>query len=111
MFFAFFDEIYRILKPGGKARIIFPCATSTRAFQDPTHRRFIPEQTVYYLTKKWREDNKLDHYNVDCDFEFEVGEVVNINWIPKHHDAKVFAANAYWNVIDDVHFILTKPKK
>lgn len=111
MLFAFIDEIYRILKPGGKATLIFPCATSTRAFQDPTHRRFIPAQTVYYFSKQWREVNKLDHYNCDCDFDFIVGEAINGAWSIRSQEAKVFAAQNYWNVIDDLHFILTKREK
>lgn len=108
MLFAFVDECYRMLKPGGKLYLIFPCATSIRAFQDPTHRRFIPATTAYYFNKGWRQINKLDHYGAECDFEFQVGESVNGNWITRHQDAKVFAGSHYWNVVDDLHFILTK---
>lgn len=106
--FAFIDECYRILKPGGKLTLIFPNALSIRAFQDPTHRRFIPATTVYYFSKHWREINKLDHYNCDCDFDFVVGEAINPNWQTRSNEAKQFAAQNYWNVIDDLHFILTK---
>jgi len=108
MLFAFVDEVHRILKPGAKATLIFPCATSTRAFQDPTHRRFIPEQTAYYFTKWWRDANKLDHYNAECDFDFVTGQVINSNWQTRHQDARTFAYQHYWNVVDDLHFILTK---
>lgn len=108
MFFAFIDEVYRMLKVGGKATLIFPCATSTRAFQDPTHRRFIPAATAYYFSKQWREMNKLDHYNVNCDFDFVVGESINGNWVNRSQETKVFANMSYWNVVDDLHFILTK---
>ncbi len=106
--FAFIDEVYRILKVGGKATLIFPCATSTRAFQDPTHRRFIPAATAYYFNKSWRDVNKLDHYNVQCDFDFQVGEAVNGNWQIRSNEAKQFAGQHYWNVVDDLYFILTK---
>jgi ubiquinone/menaquinone biosynthesis C-methylase UbiE len=106
--FAFIDEVYRILKPGGKVTLIFPNCLSTRAFQDPTHRRFIPAATVLYFNKAWRDINKLDHYNVVCDFDYVVGEAVNGNWVSRSQEAKQFAANNYWNVIDDLHFILTK---
>jgi SAM-dependent methyltransferase len=106
--FAFIDECYRILKPGGKVTLIFPNCTSTRAFQDPTHRRFIPAQTVLYFNKAWREVNKLDHYNVKCDFDYVVGEAVNGNWVARSLEAKQFAGSHYWNVVDDLHFILTK---
>jgi hypothetical protein len=79
-----------------------------RAFQDPTHRRFIPSSTIYYFSKQWRDVNKLDHYNVECDFDFQVGEAVNGNWVSRSNEAKQFAAMNYWNVIDDLYFILTK---
>lgn len=111
MLFAFLDEIHRILKPGALARLIFPCATSIRAFQDPTHRRFIPATTAYYTQKAWREANKLDHYNVECDFEWQVGEAVNGNWLSRTTESKAFAGAHYWNVVDDLHFLLTKKKQ
>jgi len=106
--FCFVDECYRILKPGGKLTLVFPSAMSTRAFQDPTHRRFIPAATAYYFNKQWREVNKLDHYNVICDFDFQIGEAINGNWINRSNDAKMFANQNYWNVIDDLWFIMTK---
>lgn len=106
--FAFIDECYRILKKGGKMTLIFPHCLSTRAFQDPTHRRFIPAMTAYYFNKQWRDVNKLDHYNVECDFDFVIGEAVNGNWINRAPEAKAFAYQTYWNVVDDLHFIMTK---
>lgn len=108
MLFAFIDEVYRMLKVGGKATLIFPNCQSTRAFQDPTHRRFIPAATAYYFSKQWREINKLNHYNVECDFDFVIGESINGNWQVRSQEAKLFANSHYWNVVDDLHFILTK---
>lgn len=108
MLFAFIDECHRMLMPGGKVTLIFPCATSIRAFQDPTHRRFIPSTTAYYFNKEWREMNKLDHYNVDCNFDFQVGEAVNGNVAVRSAEYQQFAKNHYWNSVDDLHFILTK---
>jgi predicted SAM-dependent methyltransferase len=105
---AFIDECHRILKKGGKAILIFPFAKSDRAFQDPTHRRFINHNTAYYFNKEWREANKLNHYNIESDFDFIVGEVVNGTWQVRSNDAKQFAGIHYWNVIDDLHFHLTK---
>lgn len=70
MLFAFMDECWRILKPGSHMHIQVPAATSTRAFQDPTHRRFIVQDTFYYFAKAWRTAQKLDHYRVKCDFGF-----------------------------------------
>lgn len=71
---AFFDEVYRVLKPRGKAEFIWPNLKSVRAFQDPTHRRFIPTEVLYYLHRPWREANKLTHglYDVAADFDFSI---------------------------------------
>jgi hypothetical protein len=66
--FAFFDECYRILVPGGWMHIAVPAHRSDRAFQDPTHRRFITAQTFAYLSEQVRRDWKIDHYEVDCNF-------------------------------------------
>jgi len=40
-------------------------------WQDPTHTRAISENTFAYLKKECRESDKLDHYNIECDFAFE----------------------------------------
>lgn len=78
--FRFFDECYRILVPGGKMRVQWPALRSNRAFQDPTHRRFIPEETIaLYLNADWRKLNHLDHYNVICHFAGNVGHTYDSN--------------------------------
>ena len=43
--YAFMAEVYRVLKPGGIAHILSPYAWSQGAMTDPTHTRFITEQT------------------------------------------------------------------
>ena len=68
MLFAFFDECYRILKHDGVLTLVWPALRSNRAFQDPTHRRYIPQETLMYLDPAWRKVNKLDHYRVNCHF-------------------------------------------
>jgi predicted SAM-dependent methyltransferase len=70
-FLWFFDEAWRVIKPGGTFRLQWPSLQSVRAFQDPTHRRFIPMQTLAYLDKNWREMQKLDHYLGACDWVME----------------------------------------
>lgn len=68
LFFRFFDECWRILTHNGRMLVVVPAVGSDRAFQDPTHRRFFPSETFLYLSRKWREAQKLDHYNVKCSF-------------------------------------------
>lgn len=67
---AFFNEAFRVAKPGASFELVWPALQSVRAFQDPTHRRFIPLQTMLYLSAKMREENKLGHYlGATCNWE------------------------------------------
>ncbi len=64
----FFDEAFRIAKPGATFTLVWPALKSVRAFQDPTHRRFIPAETLAYLSRANREAMGLSHYNVECNW-------------------------------------------
>jgi predicted SAM-dependent methyltransferase len=68
MLFAFFDECHRILKPGARMIVIWPDHRTVGAYQDPTHRRFIPQETMSYLSAPIRQASGLGHYPVACDF-------------------------------------------
>lgn len=104
----FMDEVYRILKPEGKIKIIAPYYTSVRAVQDPTHRRYIAEATFFYFNKEWRNVNKLDHYQGACDFDFEYGYDTQNTWATREDSARNFATTHYHNVVNDIHVTLTK---
>ncbi len=105
---AFMDEVYRILKPGGKIKIIAPYYTSIRCWQDPTHKRAISDATFLYYNKGWREVNKLDHYKIKCNFDFTYGYDMNSQWASRSDEARNFAITHYWNVVNDIHVVLTK---
>lgn len=105
---SFMDEIYRILKPQSKATIIAPYYSSIRAWQDPTHKRAISEFTFLYFNKNWRDQNKLNHYNIKSDFDFNYGYQMYPEWMNRAEEARAFAMKYYWNVISDIHITLTK---
>lgn len=119
-FFEFFDEIYRILKPAefdpanpniptkGFARIVCPYYSSMRAWQDPTHQRAISEASFLYLNKQWRIDNKLDHYPISCDFDFNYGYVLSPDWQNRSQEAQTFAIQHYLNVVSDIQVQIIK---
>ncbi len=119
-FFQFFDELHRILKPAefdpanpniptkGIARIVCPYYSSMRAWQDPTHQRAISEASFLYLNKQWRIDNQLDHYPVECDFDFSYGYVLAPEWQTRSQEAQAFAMKHYINVITDIQVLITK---
>lgn len=101
LLFAFFDECWRVLKPDGRMMIWCPCARSNRAFQDPTHRRFIVAETFLYLAKEWRDINKLDHYAVDCNYGCNVVPIVPSEMTLLHAEAQTRRFNHEWNTVQD----------
>jgi predicted SAM-dependent methyltransferase len=104
----FMNEVYRILKPGGKIKIIAPYYNSIRCWQDPTHKRAISEATFLYYNKEWRTNNKLDHYPIDCDFDYTYGYDMAVEWANRSEEARNFAIKHYVNIINDLHVVLTK---
>lgn len=106
----FFDECYRILKPGGKMRHIHPYYKSVRAVQDPTHKwPPISENSYLYWDKKWRESNKLDHYPIKCDFEFNIYYTWQDATIAnKNEETRNFSIDKYWNIVADLIVDLKK---
>lgn len=113
-FWQFFDEVYRVLKKptfaednpnipiSGFARFVAPYYSSMRAWQDPTHQRAITDMTFYYLSKEWREANKLDHYPVKCDFKFAGGYNENMRLQNRNNEFKALAYQTEINAIDDI---------
>lgn len=108
---AFMNEVYRILIPGAQFQILHPFVKSVRAFQDPTHRRFIPSETWWYFHQAWLKANGLDHYPINCDFEIisAVSEVVP-PYNVKHELVQQFATNHYWEAIGDLSVMLKSLK-
>lgn len=106
----FMDECYRILKPEGKMRLVHPYYKSVRAVQDPTHKwPPISENSYFYWDKKWRELNKLDHYPIKCDYEFNI----YYSWqdptvANKNEETRMFMIDKYWNVVADMIVDLVK---
>lgn len=101
MFFAFFDEAYRILKPGGTFKVIVPALQSVRAFMDPTHTRFICAETFAYLNAEWRKAQGLDHYQVVCDFAGTITHSCLEEFNQLHPEAAARRFKEGWNTMHD----------
>lgn len=102
LLFKFFEECGRILVPMGWMDVITPCARNDRAFQDPTHRRFIVAQTFIYMNAVWRKQNRLDHYNTDVHFGVSCNPLTGIPEVMAlHPDAMGRRMQHEWNVIAD----------
>lgn len=77
----FFNELFRVLKIGGKGQLVLPHWASQRYYGDPTHQSPMSEFAFYYLSKKWRLDDKnAPHADIkynptgyNCNFEVTWG--------------------------------------
>ena len=47
------SELHRLLRPGGRLRLLVPYAKSDWAYQDPTHKHFFTEQSMNYFCDGW----------------------------------------------------------
>jgi len=108
--FRLFDELWRILKVDAQATIVTPYWASMRAIQDPTHEwPPISEASYLYTNRQWREDNKLDHYPISCNFDYTYAYNINDRrYALSAEEARAHQARYYNNVIDDLHVVLTK---
>lgn len=104
----FFDELYRILVPGGTCSLIAPYYASQRCWQDPTHRRAITDATFFYVSREWRTTNKLDHYGMTCDFEATWGYAFDGDLNTRNDEYRQFAVRHYLNAVADIHVTLKK---
>lgn len=98
----FIDEIYRILKPGGKVHIVAPYVTHVRAYGDPTHTRYIHDMSYYYFNKEWRDQNNLDHYNIKSDFEINFSYLIDNELNLKSAEVRQKSFREDWNGIMDL---------
>lgn len=100
---AFMDEVWRVCQHDARVEIIHPYALSTRAFQDPTHTRFIPETTWHYFSKQWLASQGLDHYPIQANFKVAgIANGFHQEWATRADTARTWAAQHYWNVVTDL---------
>ena len=107
----FLNELGRVLKPGAKAELRAPYGKSQRAFQDPTHRRFIVDTTFHYASRAWREENGLSHYPITCDLTIAslVLDGLRTDVLTRHPEAQVRILGAEWDAAADIVVVLEKP--
>ena len=109
---AFMHELYRVLITGGKATMIFPYYSSMRAVQDPTHKwPPVAEASFLYFNQAWLKENRLDHYPITCDFDFNFGYNIPNDVAVRSQEARDFAIRHYWNAVSDGIITLTKRGK
>ena|ERR1700752_2133587 len=111
------NELWRVLRPDGKATIITPHWASNRAYGDFTHQwPPVSEMFFYYLSKKWRMENAPDNdieWNADgykCDFEATWGYGMRQDLLSRSVEYQQFAMSNYKEAILDQHATLVAKK-
>lgn len=72
LLFHFFDEAYRVIKPGGTFEVRWPNVQHVNATGDPTHRRQISAKLLHYLSVEGRKAAGVEWYVVSCNWEGSV---------------------------------------
>jgi len=106
----FMEEAHRVLKTGSKITIVTPYWSSIRAIADPTHAwPPICEQSYLYFSKKWRQENHVEHYDINCDFDLsECSYILDGEIATGPQESKQFAMKHYTNSVLDLQMILVK---
>lgn len=105
----FMEECYRIMKKETKMNIIVPYWSSMRSVQDPTH-QWPPlcEASFLYFNKKWMKENELEHYNINCDFDYTFGYALDSDLMVRNSEWQQFAVKHYIHAINDLQITLIK---
>lgn len=71
--FFFWEDLYRVLKPGGRLIFESPLYTSVWAWADPQHTRAMsPQALIYFQQDSYRvEGSSITPYRVACDFQID----------------------------------------
>lgn len=105
----FTNELYRILKPGGKCTIVVPHWASCRAYGDMTHKwPPVSEFWFYYLSKAWRDANAPHNDKYTCDFECTWGYSMHPSLTVRSQETQQFAMGNYKEAIQDMVATLIK---
>lgn len=115
----FFNELFRILKPGATAHLVFPHWCSNRFYGDPTHKEPFSEMGFYYLGREWRMAN-APHTDIEynpngysCDFapgSATWGYTLHPHLTQGRHQDYVQHALQFWKeAAADIIATLTKP--
>lgn len=110
----FFNELYRIMKKGSKATLVFPHWCSTRYYGDPTHCEPFSEMGFYYLSKEWR-DSQAPHTDIKwnkngylCDFEATWGYSLRQDLLTRNQEYQTNALQQQKEAAQDIIATLVK---
>lgn len=105
----FVNELYRVLKKGGKAMVITPHWASCRAYGDLTHQwPPVSEFWFYYLKEEWRAVNAPHNQDYRCNFDTTWGYSQHPSIVPRNQEFQQFALQFYKEAAQDMVATLTK---
>jgi SAM-dependent methyltransferase len=101
----FMNECYRVLKPHGWMTVLAPYYTAIQASQDPTHVRYVSEQTFLYFTDAYNGNDATFEYGIKSKFHIVSTEFTYINmwskpWLPGR--VRLWARHHLFNVATDI---------
>lgn len=111
----FFNELYRVLKPGAGCQIIIPHWSSNRYYGDPTHKEPFSEMGFYYLSREWRKtqaphaDSEFNPDGYSCDFEATWGYSLHQTLLTRNAEYQQHALTFWKEAAQDI--IATVKKK
>lgn len=114
----FFNELYRVLVPGGTCQIITPHWASNRAYGDPTHQwPPVAEMAYFYIAKDWRLAN-APHTDASwnpasgfaCDFAATWGYALRADLVTRNAEFQSFALASYKEAAQDLIATVTARK-
>jgi SAM-dependent methyltransferase len=113
-----FNEMYRVLAPGGQAYLIVPHWASQRAYGDFTHKwPPVSEMLFNYLWKEWRMQNaphndiQFNPQGYNCDFSFGGGYGLHEEVLKWNDDRSQYAQKWFRDACADIHMTITSLKK
>lgn len=98
------EEISRICRPGGTVEIVVPYYTSRGAFRDPTHVRYITEDTFQYFEPP-TDYGIRTHFRIQR-IAYDVRKP--FRWLPAYLQKR--CRRYLWNVVDNMHVTLRVDK-
>lgn len=106
----FINEIYRVLKPGGKVLIYVPYYSSVNAHADPyLVWPPISEMSMQYLcSAEFRERNNLYYPEMIADFHLNWGVSYDPSWQIRSDLTRTFGIKHYNNISTGLVYTLTK---
>lgn len=110
----FFNELWRVLVPGGKCTLIFPHWCSNRYYGDPTHKEPFSEMGFYYISREWRlaqaphTDSTHNPDGYTCDFEATWGYSIHPAILVRNQEYQQHALGFWKEAAQDLIATLTK---